>query len=112
MNWSDDSTDKRKIRSSRAKKEIYDLKRSQRRSKDIHDHRSWPPGTFMLFDNREQAISIGRPDVGHMGLGIVVANDDTGCIWVLWASNCKVPLAKYQCDTLTTECVFHVSSKP
>ena len=84
------------------KKRVFDERHKKRLTKDVNDIRSWPPGTFILFDNREELRRLygpmyGTPNTMFHGLGMVVANCGHE-IHVIWAANCHKPYQQYVVD--------------
>ena len=77
--------------------------------RDIHDIKTWPPGTFILYDNREECRK--RMDariVPHQGIGLVVANDGEHMIRVVWGGNCREVYLTYDVRHLNDAVIFHV----
>jgi len=100
---------KRRIRSSKIKKVGSEQAKAKQRTNDVKDYRSWAPGTFILFDNRHVVL---KNQQIHVGLGLVIANDDSGKICVIWGSNCRDRFSVYDCSKLNREVIFHVGAAP
>lgn len=67
---------------------------------NIFDIKTWPPGTLMGFDNRDQLRRYPTETkragyTPHTGIGIVVHNDGVKIIHVVWDSNCKDAFSEY-----------------
>jgi hypothetical protein len=103
-----DEQHKRRIRSSKAKKEAAP-RIVKRDNTDINDIKSWPPGTFMVFNNADTQAVTGGMAPRFIGLGIVVANDGMFHIRVVWGSNCKHQYLEYDVRTLNRNVIFHVA---
>lgn len=88
--------------------------RETKRTKDVKDIRTWPPGTFILIDTREVAktlkgLSMLTPKIEpFVGLGMVVANDGKSQIRVIWGANCKEAYKEYNVDDLSRQTIFCV----
>jgi hypothetical protein len=81
-------------------------------TKDIHDIRTWPPGTFILYDNRKHVAGWKKflstsEAVEHVGIGIVVANDGINTIRVVWGANCEKPYLEYNVTSLNASVIRH-----
>jgi hypothetical protein len=88
---------------------------------DITDIKSWPPGTWMRYDNThavhtELAKCYGKfvADIAvvthksrHIGRGIVVANDGISEIHVIWDDGCTKQHCKYDVKFLNADVIFH-----
>lgn len=70
---------------------------------NVCDILNWPPGALMRFDNTR--ISVLR---GHVGLGMVVANDGVNTIHVVWDAGCKEPFKGYEVSSLNPLVVSRV----
>lgn len=101
---------KRYIRSDRSKKEAVAAARTwpEKRRKNIHDIRSWPPGTFMLYDNRNVAFVNEKTLHIGIGIGMVIANGGVSRIRVVWGSNCRDPYLEYEVGGLNGMVIHHV----
>lgn len=81
---------------------------------NIQTIKAWPPGAFMMFDNRaavERARKedLSMPDVRtHVGVGVVLANDGAGTIWVLWDSGCRDMFTEYNVKTLNPNVISRI----
>lgn len=86
------------------------MKKLSHTEKSIHDVKSWPPGEFILIDQREEWKRMGSPASlkPHVGLGMVVANDGKNQIRVLWGSNCSSQYVEYRVDRLNPVVIYHV----
>ena len=76
----------------------FGIRLGPRRPRDVRDIRTWPPGTFMVYDNREVPGMIYR-DM-HVGLGMVIANDGHNRIRVIWDVTCDQPYLEYDVSSL------------
>lgn len=96
------------IRSSTVKKDV--LRSWSHAEKSIHNIKSWPPGAFILIDQRKEWERMGSPShlVPFIGLGMVVANDGVSQIRVVWGANCKASFVEYNVETLNTATMYHV----
>ena len=81
----------------------------KRDNSNINEIKSWPPGTFMVYDNSDHRSVTGGMAQKHVGLGIVVANDGMFYIRVVWGSNCKHQYLEYDVRTLNPNVIFHVA---
>lgn len=77
---------------------------------NIHDIKTWPPGAIMCFDSRpviaaNKKLAHIKP---HVGLGLVIANDKCGTIWVIWDSNCKDMFTEYPVKSLNPQIISRV----
>ena len=77
---------------------------------DIKSIKTWPPGAFMAFDNRQALKNMGNEDEGHehVAIGMVVANDGEGKIRVLWGANCSRPFLTYDVEKLNPNVIRRV----
>jgi len=99
---------KRRIRSSTAKKDVM-KDWAKRDASNIRLITSWPPGTFMVYDNTMmESVQAGR-ERKHTGLGIVVANDGVSRIRVLWDSGCSRQFLEYHVEALNPNVIFHMA---
>lgn len=82
--------------------------------KDIHDIKTWPPGAVMLFDNRVELEKLRKEDlsstdaVPHVGFGLVVANNGSGRIQVLWDENCARRYLMYEVRMLNPKVISRI----
>lgn len=81
----------------------------KRDNKNIHKIESWPPGTFMVFDNSQVQSVIDGREKKHVALGIVVANDGDSKLRVLWGANCGRPYCEYHVFGLNPNVIFHMA---
>ena len=80
--------------------------------KDIHNIRSWPPGTFMVIDQRDEWKRRGSPPniKPFVGLGMVVANNGVDRIRVLWGANCRDAFLEYEVARLNPDVIRFLDS--
>ena len=74
--------------------------------RNIKNIKAWPPGAFMVFDNRQSRAVTGGMAEPFVGLGMVVANNGVDRIRVLWGANCARAFLEYVVEQLNPEVIY------
>jgi len=69
----------------------------------LNDINTWKPGDFMVFDN-STLLKEHDPRI-HRGLGVVISNDGTSKIRVMWDPKCKLTLSEYHVPGLNVNVI-------